>query len=182
MNTPPFDQPGPITPGVSPLPAPVTNATPRWRRFVLPVVGGIVLAVVGFGAGYAVANATSSPSTATGGGGQGFGPGASGRPRGGFGGTTTGTVGSISADQMTIATGSGGSKIVLLTPTTTVTEVTSATKAVTDIASGTNVTVIGTANPDGSVTATSVVIGDLGGFGRGGRGGDNGSPSPSTAP
>ena len=63
---------------------------------------------------------------------------ASGRP--GFGGGTSGTVGSVAAGQITITTAAGGSKIVLLTPTTTVTKVSSATGAVTDIASGNHVT------------------------------------------
>jgi hypothetical protein len=88
---------------------------------------------------------------------------------------------------MTITTAAGGSKIILLTPTTTVTKVSSTPQALTDIASGTQVTVAGTTNPDGSVTATSVIIGNIGGFGGFGRGGNggggaNGSPAPSTAP
>ena len=83
---------------------------------------------------------------------------------------------------MTVTTQNGSARIVLLTPTTKVTEVSSADKAVTDITSGVTVTVIGTANPDGSVTATDVVIGDVGVFGRGLRPGDNGSPAPNSAP
>jgi hypothetical protein len=161
---------------------------------VLPVVAGVLLAVVAFAGGFAVANATASRAVGTGtnlggdAGGQGFGPGASGRPRnglggGGFGGGASGTVGSVSADQMTITTQSGGSRIILLTPTTTVTEVTSATKTMSDITSGKTVTVVGTTNPDGSVTATRVTIGDVGAFGRGaGGGGANGSPAPSSTP
>jgi hypothetical protein len=193
MNNPSYGQPAPVAPGIPPAPMPpAASPRPGPRRFVVPAVGVALVAVVAFGGGYAVANATASPSTTSANGtgngpgigqnfGQNFGPGASGRPRGGFGGNTSGTVGSVSADQMTVTT-PNGSKIVLLTPTTTVTEVSSATKAVTDISSGNNVTVVGTANPDGSVTATSVVIGDLGVFGRGFRGGDNGSPAPSSAP
>jgi hypothetical protein len=160
----------------------------------LPIVAGVVLASVAFAGGFAVATATSSRSTAATGGngggdanGQGFGPGASGRPRnggGGFGGGASGTVGSVSAEQMTISTQAGGSRIVLLTPTTTVTQVSSATKATSDITSGETVTVVGTTNPDGSVTATRIIIGDVGLFGRGGGNGGagNGSPSPSSAP
>ncbi len=189
----------PPTYGVPPAPVPAPSPKPGPRRFILPVVGALVIAFVGFAAGFAVANATSSQSATAGNGGgigqgvfgqgngqggngQGFGPNASGRPRG-FGGNTTGTVGSVAADQMTVTTQNGSARIVLLTPTTTVTEVSSANKAVTDITSGATVTVIGTANPDGSVTATNVVIGDVGVFGRGLRpGGDNGSPAPSSAP
>jgi len=188
MNPSPYSQ---YEPGA---PAPVgTAAAPASkgpRRFLVPAVTIAVVAVIAFGGGYAVANATATQSgtTARTGDGPGFGPNASGRPRGGFGGNNSGTVGSISADQMTITTAAGGSKIILLTPSTTVTKISSTPQALTDIASGTEVTVAGTTNPDGSVTATSVIIGNIGGFGGFGRGGGNGggvpngSPAPSTAP
>jgi hypothetical protein len=196
MTASPFGQPEPLDPAAPPTP-PVGSNTRRRRR-ALPIVAGVVLASVAFAGGFAVASATTSRSTAATGGngggdgnGQGFGPGASGRPRnggggfggGGFGGGASGTVGSVSADQMTISTQAGGSRIVLLTPTTMVTQVTSATKATSDITSGETVTVVGTTNPDGSVTATRIIIGDAGLFGRGGNGGPgNASPSPSSAP
>ncbi|MGH2408707.1 MAG: hypothetical protein ACRDF7_11590, partial [Candidatus Limnocylindrales bacterium] len=64
--------------------------------------------------------------------------------------------------------------------TTTVTEVSSATKTATDIATGQTVTVVGTTNPDGSVTATSVIIGNVSVFGRGFGGGQG--PEPSSTP
>jgi hypothetical protein len=174
-----------------PLATPVAPAKKGPRRILLPAVAIAVVAVVAFGGGYVVANATATQggSNARTGGAQGFGPNASGRPRNGFGGNNSGTVGSVSADQMTITTAAGGSKIILLTPTTTVTKISSTPQALTDIASGTQVTVAGTTNPDGSVTATSVIIGNLGGFGRGGDngggnggGGANGAPAPSRAP
>jgi len=184
--TEPYGQPEPFDPAkvvVTPV-----RARPSSRRF-LPLLGALVLVAVAFGGGFAVANAVA-PKTTTATNGQGFGgqfgPGASGRPRGGgnfgggFGGGATGTVGSVSSDQMTISTASGAQRIVLLTPTTTVTQITSAAKALSDIASGTTVTVIGTSNPDGSVTATSVVIGNVNLFGRGGR--PDGSAAPTTAP
>lgn len=189
MTTPSFDQPGPFAPG-GPPPSVARAVAPR-RRPWLPVVGAVILAAIAFAGGFAVANATAPKvvTSANGGGnfgnGQGFGPGASGRPRGGgFGGGASGTVGSVSADQMTITTAAGGQRIVLLTPTTTVTQVTSATKAVSDLKGGETVTVVGTANPDGSVTATSVIVGNIGAFGgRGGFGGPGGdNPSASAAP
>jgi hypothetical protein len=192
MSGPSFNQPDPFAAGVPPTPVAPSPVRSR-RRPWLPVVGALVLALVAFGGGFAVANATSTKATTGGNGaandgnGQGFGPGASGRPRGGgaggfggFGGGASGTVGTVAADQMTITTAGGGQRIVLLTPTTTVTQVTSATKAVADIAAGQTVTVVGTANPDGSVTATRIVIGDVSLFG-GGRGG-NGGPGGSAAP
>jgi hypothetical protein len=191
--TAPYGQPAPFDP--SSLPKPARKPKSGFDRF-LPVIGALVLAAIAFGAGFGVANAIAPKSTGTGFNGngfngngfngQGFGPGASGRVRGNggaaFGGGATGTVGSVSADQMTITTAAGAQRIVLLTPTTTVTEVTSATKAITDISSGATVTIVGTSNPDGSVTATSVIIGDANIFGRGGFGRPGDSPAPTTNP
>jgi len=182
MNQSPYNQFEPDARGVPPAPA--APAKPGPRRLLVPAVTVAVVAVLAFGGGFAFANATAAKTNGNGftRNGQG-GPNASGRP-GGFGGGTSGTVGSVAAGQMTITTAAGGSKIVLLTPTTTVTKVSSTPDTVSDIASGNQVTVVGTANPDGSVTATSVVLGNIAGFGRGGGfgGGNEASPAPSTAP
>jgi hypothetical protein len=184
MSTGPYAQPEPFDPAMTA--APVRSAPTRPKRPWLPILGAILLAAVAFGGGFAVATATSSgntPRTAANGNGN-FGPGASGRLRtggggaAGFGGGASGTVGTVSANQMTITTAAGGSRIVLLTSTTTVTQVSSATKTLTDLASGQTVTVIGSSNPDGSVTATNVVIGNVGLFGRGGFGGPSASSTP----
>jgi hypothetical protein len=186
--TEPYGQPEPFDPATM-APA-ARRPKPRSGMPILPVAGAIILAAVAFLGGFGVANAVAPKATVAAGGngqgfgGQGFAPGASGRPRGNFGGGASGKIGSVSADQMTITTAAGGQRIVLLTPTTTVTQVTSTTKAVTDLTGGETVTVIGTPNPDGSVTATSVVIGDLSIFGRGRGfgGGPDGSPTPSSTP
>ncbi len=200
MTTPPTGQPEPYgQPAPFGQPEPFDPSSmrtqparpPSTSRRLLPIVGAVAIALVAFAGGYLVANATSSQGAGASAfnrdGGQPFGgPNASFRIRnggaGGFGGGANGTVDSVSADQMTISTQAGGSRIVLLTPTTKVTEVSEATKAITDITSGAIVTVIGTSNPDGSVTATSVVIGNVGGLfgGRGGFGGPG--PAASTAP
>ncbi len=196
MTTPSYGQPEPFAPASPAVQAPRPPA--RGKRPLVPIVAALAIAVVAFAGGFAVANATATKAPASagvnGGGFQGV-PNASGRPRNGgfgggasganagFGGGASGTVGSVSSDQMTITTAAGGSRIVLLTPTTNVTEVTSAPKTPADITSGKTVTVIGTSNPDGSVTATQVIIGDAGIFGRGAGGrGANGSPAPSTTP
>ena len=188
MTTPPFGQPEPFDPAR--VPTPVARPRPATSRRLLPIAGAVALALIAFGGGYVVANATTkSGNTAFAGGdanGHGFGPNASFRTRnGGFGRGASGKIGSVSADQMTINTQAGGARIVLLTPATTVTQVTAATKAVTDLTSGETVTVVGTSNPDGSVTATRVIIGDVGTFlggGRGFGGGANPSAAPSSAP
>jgi pectate lyase len=167
---------------------PVKRGGSPTSRFIRPAVALLVVAVLGFGGGYVFANATSTPAASVRGNGQfgngQFGPGASpgaGRTgTGGFGGGASGTVTAVSADQMTITTAAGAQRLVLLTPTTAVTEVTSATKALSDIANGATVTIIGTANQDGSVTATQVVIGSAGILGRGFDGG--GVPTPTGAP
>jgi hypothetical protein len=185
MSTAPYGQPEPFD---ATKVAPATLRMPaRPARPWLKYVAALVIAVVGFGAGFGASTVLSSNNSggANDRGGQfPFGPGASGRPGGagggGFGRGASGTVGSVSADQMTITTAAGGSRIVLLTPSTTVTEVSSATKALADLASGQTVTIIGSTNPDGSVTATSVVIGNLALFGRGGFGG--GGPAASGTP
>ncbi|MFI5262707.1 MAG: hypothetical protein ACHQZR_09170 [Candidatus Limnocylindrales bacterium] len=166
------------------------QARSNTSRYIRPAVALLVVAVIGFGGGFALAKATTpSATTPRGGFGNGqfgngqFGPGASpgaGRNRtGGFGGGASGTASGVSANQMTVTTAAGAQELVLLTPTTTVTEVTSATKALSDIANGTTVTVIGTSNSDGSVTATQVIIGNAGFLGRG-FGGD--VPNPSSTP
>ncbi len=182
MTTSPFGQPEPFDPAT--VRGPALRPQPRSSRMLLPIVGAVALALVAFAGGYVVANATSTRSS-TGdtafNPGAGAGPGASFRTRnaGGFGGGASGTVGSVSADQMTITTAAGGSRIVLLTPTTKVTQVSEATKAITDLTSGETVTVVGTSNPDGSVTATSVIVGNVSGLFGGGRGFGGGGPNAS---
>lgn len=85
------------------------------------------------------------------------------------GGVVTGTVLSKDATSLTIelrapnsgakagtTTTGGGSKIVLIAPSTQVDKTVSG--AVTDVAVGSQVTVIGTTNTDGSVSATSIQL------------------------
>lgn len=147
----------------------------RSRRPLVMVAAALILALFAFGGGFAVANATSAkPAART------F-AGANGQAGGGGGGAS-GTVAAVSSTQMTVTTQAGGSKLVLLSPTTTVTQVMSTPAAISAIASGNQVTVIGTTNPDGSVTATQVVLGNAGVFGRGGGRSSGASPAPSTAP
>ncbi len=77
-------------------------------------------------------------------------------PSGMNGGFVSGTVLSKDANGLTIQNQAGGSKIVLLSPNTTVAK--SAQGTLNDVAVGSMVTIIGTTNSDGSVTAQSVQI------------------------
>lgn len=179
--TQPYGQPEPFNPATL---NPQLARQPKPKRPYLPIVAALILAVVAFAGGFGLANVLAPKTTAAAGFGGNFRPNPSGGPRGGgFGGGAAGTIGSLSADQMTVTTASGAQRIVLLTPTTTVSKVTTATQAVTDLTSGETVTIVGTSNPDGSITATRVIVGDLSILGRGGFGGRaDASPAASTAP
>jgi hypothetical protein len=77
--------------------------------------------------------------------------------RGGTGGgATIGQVVSMDSSSITVSLPAGGSKIILYSPTTTVMKTT--TGAISDIAAGSIITATGTANSDGSVTATAIQI------------------------
>ncbi|MFA5996870.1 MAG: hypothetical protein WC791_00065 [Candidatus Paceibacterota bacterium] len=89
----------------------------------------------------------------------------SGNQFGGQGGATRGMRGngvvageiiSKDATSITVKAPDGSSKIVLVSGTTQIAKSTTGTQA--DLATGTSVTVIGTTNADGSVTAQSVQI------------------------
>jgi hypothetical protein len=72
------------------------------------------------------------------------------------GGFTAGEIISKDASSVTIKMQDGSSKIVVLAPSTQITK--SAEGSIDDLATGTNITVTGSANSDGSVTAQMVQI------------------------
>lgn len=79
------------------------------------------------------------------------------RNGGGFGeGVVSGEILSKDATSMTVSLRSGGSKIVLYSPTTKVEKTVDGTIA--DVIAGKSVMITGTANPDGSVSASSIQI------------------------
>ena len=122
------------------------------KKFVWIVVGIIVLAGVFYGGMvYGKSQTATSANTAS----TGF-AGARTRGAGGFGGTTIGQIISKDATSITVSLAAGGSKIIFLDNTTPITKQTSGTMS--DLAIGTNVVVTGTANTDGSVSATAVQI------------------------
>lgn len=134
------------------------------------VIGGVVVLAITFYAGmtYGGNNVRASISSR----GAAFGPNGAGTTgmmrtnRGGnFGGFTNGQIISKDANSITIqitnggpnATGQqGGSRIVFLDTNTKVTK--SVSRTTTDLTVGTEVSVTGVANPDGSVNAQSVQI------------------------
>jgi hypothetical protein len=123
------------------------------KKIVWGIVGIIVLVGVFFGGvSYGKGQAASKVATT----GAAAYAGARTRGAGGFGGATIGQILSENAQSITIALPSGGSEIVLLDNTTPITKQASGTMS--DLAVGTTVSVIGTANADGSVTAQSIQI------------------------
>ncbi|MCL4389972.1 MAG: DUF5666 domain-containing protein [Patescibacteria group bacterium] len=68
----------------------------------------------------------------------------------------TGNIISASADSITVQLADGSSKIVLISPSTTLEK--GATASASDLQTGERVAAFGTTNSDGSVTATNVQI------------------------
>lgn len=115
------------------------------------VVVGVIALIIGLAGGY-FGNQTLTPKRVTGG----TRNGANGQFRQGFNGqrNSFGEIQDIDTDKLTLKTRDGSSQIILLTPDTTYEKTTPATQG--DFQAGTSVVINGKANPDGSVTATSV--------------------------
>ena len=123
------------------------------KKIVWGVVGVIVLVGVFYGGMvYGKGQAAAAAKTAFAGRTRGAG-GFGGAVGGGF---TTGTILSKDAKSITVSLMTGGSKIIFLDSTTKISKQTDGT--LSDLAVGTNVSVMGAANSDGSVNATSVQI------------------------
>jgi pectate lyase len=123
------------------------------KKIIWAVVGVIVLVGVFFG-GVSYGKGQTASSTSTSGAAA-----YAARTRGaggGFGGATIGQIISEDSTSITVALPGGGSKIVFLDNTIPITKQVSGTMS--DLTIGTNVSVVGTANTDGSVTAQSIQI------------------------
>jgi hypothetical protein len=106
-------------------------------------------------------------------------PGGTGTPTRGAGGFTGGSIVSKDTDSITIKTSDGNSKIVLFSSSTTISETKDTTTDALTV--GEDVTVTGSANSDGSITATRITLGAAGaGFPQGGTPpGDGGTATSS---
>jgi hypothetical protein len=71
-----------------------------------------------------------------------------------------GTITAMDASSITVSTQNGSSKIIVISASTTVTKATTA--AISDLKTGDKITVIGTTGSDGTVTAESISLGNMG--------------------
>ena len=114
----------------------------------------VIALVIGFGAGYMahtspVASPSATGGTFTRGGGATRGNGAGG-------GFLSGTVATEDSGSITLNTRDGSSRVVLITPNTTVSK--SVRGALSDVATGATIIVSGTTNSDGSVSANLIQL------------------------
>ena len=146
----------------------------------LRVIGAAVLAVALFGGGFAAGKTigTTPAASASGQAGRGqraFGSGAPGAANNG--GLISGQVLAVGDGTLTVQLDqSQGSRIVLVSASTRVTRTTETDVALSSLKAGEQVTVVGTQSSDGTVSATTVVVGGTG-FRQGGA-----SPRPSATP
>lgn len=128
-------------------------------------IGALVLIVASAGAGYKVGATASRSLRSNGGnfGGQMMRDGQGGQNRAGGAGMMRGGNGNVSGTileqndgSLTISIPQGGSRTVLLAPTTTVLKTTPGTA--TDLTLKQNVMISGTSNADGSITANTISI------------------------
>jgi hypothetical protein len=151
----------------------MTNATPPSetpakksvvRRFITPVLATVAALAIGLFGGILIGHGTASTPA------QGDRARVAGAAPGGIGGPsgdlTAGTITGIDGDRITLKLADGSSVTVTSNSDTTVT--TSKKSSVSDLAKGDAVTVSGTKESDGTVSATSVREGESG-FGGGTR-------------
>ena len=169
------------------LPRPHRESRWRWsRRGQAVVAGGALAAVLGLGVATGAAAATSASTTSGNGGGA-----ARGRPPAGMARpTVAGTVTALSGNTVTVETHAGALVTVVTSSSTTYKTNSGRNGPATSNASalkvGAFIGVQVTKNTDGTVTATTVVIGRLPQMGRGlpprgtGSGAGAGAPAPPT--
>lgn len=142
------------------------------KKWQIAAVAAVVVIAVGVGclfAGHAWgASGSSDNSTQVAGDGNGqFRPGDGSLPYGGSGGAggrgggnmVSGSIISVDSSSITVKTSYGSTKIVLLAGSTTISLSTKGSAA--DLKTGANAIISGTTNTDGTVTATSIRLGDV---------------------
>jgi len=165
-NTPLTTNPADATP------TPAKKAT----RFITPVLALVAALGIGLFGGVLIGQNTAGSTQAAGFGGErpdGATGGAAGGTGGGMGGLTSGTVTAVDGDVVTLELEDGTTVTITASADTTVTTTDEATVA--DLAEGDSLTVMGEADADGNVAATSITEG-ASGFG----GGMGGGTPPST--
>jgi len=171
----------------NPVSPPVTGASPsfsegadgagrprRTARFITPALTLVAVLGVGIFGGVLIgqntASATSAGSPALGQGRpDGVTGGATGDAPAGMGGFTSGTVTGIDGDTVTLELSDGSTVTITTTDETTVTA--TQDSSVAELAEGDELTVVGEADDDGNVAATSIAEGARGFGGAGGAGG-----------
>lgn len=132
------------------------------------VVATIVVVLVGAGsffAGTKVKSKSATPNFSQMAGGQMRNGQGGVQGRGAMGGGTTGEIIAKDDTSITVKMANGGSKMVLISPSTNVNKTTAGTKD--DLKIGEQVMVVGAANTDGSINAQSVQLGSgIQAFGR----------------
>ena len=160
--------------GASPSFSETTDASAagkRKSRFITPALALVAVLGVGIFGGVLIGQNTASATPAGTTMGQGRPDGATGGAIGevpaGMGGFTSGTVTAVDGDTVTLELTDGSTVTITTTDDTTVT--TTQDSSVADLAEGDSLTVVGEADDDGNVAATSISEGARG-FG-GGAGG-----------
>lgn len=120
------------------------------------VVTGVVALIVGFGVGYLIPHSTAATTASGGFAGRSGTFTRGGASANGGNGFLSGTVAKKDSGSITVNMRDGTSRVVLLTPATTVSK--SVTGTLQDVGVGSNVIVNGTTNSDGSVSATLIQV------------------------
>jgi hypothetical protein len=128
------------------------------QKIIGVIVLCLVVAGISFYGGVKYDSSKNSASQLANRAGFGQNGGTRGGARGGVnaGGFVSGQILSMDSTTMTVKLNGGGSKIVFYSPATTVAKTVNG--AITDVTTGSQVTVIGTPNSDGSINATSVQL------------------------